>query len=36
MCDKAIRENGETFNSVLLFIQFRYKIQEMCNKAVDN
>ena len=32
MCDKAILENGET----LKFISDHYKIQKMCNKAVDN
>ena len=32
MCDKAILENGGTFESV----PHNYKNQEMCDKSVDN
>ena len=32
MCDKATLENGGTLSS----FPDCYKIQEMCNKAVDN
>ena len=32
MCDKAILENGGTLKSA----PDCYKIEEMCNKAVDN
>ena len=32
MCEKAIRENGETLKTV----RDCNKSQEMCNKAVDN
>ena len=32
MCNKAILENGGTLKSILDC----YKIQGMCNKAVDN
>ena len=32
MCDKTVLENGGT----LKFVLYHFKIQEICDKAVDN